>query len=831
MAMNLRLALRDLRGGLSGLRLLAICLFLGVAALAGVGSLTSAVLSGLADQGQAILGGDVQVEINQREATSEELAAFFAEGEVSRFTRMRAMATPVRGGDPVLVELKGIDSLYPLYGSFRLRPDAAAERPSGLEVAIGPELSDRLGVSVGDALRIGSAELRVVGIVAEEPDRVSQGFALGPSAIVDRAGLAATGLVQPGSLYISAYRIRIPAGASPAEVTQRLGRAFPAAGLKVEDRLNAAPGTRRFLERLGQFLTLVGLSALTVAGIGVGNGVASYLEGKRQNIAMLKTLGATSGTIFRLYLVQITMVAAAALLVGLAAGSLVPGIVTSMAGDLLPVAAGGAFYPRPLLLSAFYGALAALAFALVPLARARTVPAASLLRGGIDSAGRAPWWAYAGALAAGALITLVAVLTAPERLFALAFIGATLATVVLLAFLGWLVRRGVAVLPKPRSPMFRLALANLHRPGAQTGRLVVALGLGFTLVTTMTVIETNLSGQIRSTIPDRAPSFFLLDVPSASLAEFGRLAQDAAPGARLDLMPSLRGTVTAIGERRIADMAEPPEGAWFLRGDRNLSFAAAPPPGSRIVEGQWWPSDYRGPPLVSLDAENARAAGLGIGDSITVSVLGREITARIANLREIDWSRMGVNFVIIFAPGTFETAPHSLMGTASMDRDRERAFSRAATRRFPSVNAIRIRDVVASVSAIMEQLAAAVRAAGGVAILAAIAVLIGALAASRRARVYDSVLLKLLGATRGRILAIQAIEFSLLALILCGLSLMLGAGAGWYVIVQLFELPWAPDWTTVLVTLAAGAGLILLLGLLGTLPALTARPAQALRSL
>ncbi|MFN3726317.1 MAG: ABC transporter permease [Allosphingosinicella sp.] len=829
--MIVRLALRDLRGGLTGLRLLAVCLFLGVAALAGVGSLTSAVLDGLADQGQAILGGDVQVEINQREATPDELAAFQAEGEVSHFTRMRAMAVPVRGGDPVLVELKGVDSLYPLYGDFRLRPGALAERPSGNQVAIGPELAERLGIGVGDALRVGNAELRVIGVTAQEPDRVSQGFALGPTAMVDRAGLAATGLVQPGSLYISAYRIRAPAEADPAEVGRRLDVAFPAAGLKVENRLNAAPGTRRFLERLGQFLTLVGLSALIVAGIGVGNGVTSYLDGKRQGIAMLKTLGATSATIFRLHLVQIAVVAAAALLAGLAVGALVPTIVSSLAGDLLPVPPHGGLYAGPLLLAAGYGLLAALAFALVPLARARTIPAASLLRGGVNGQRRAPWWAYGGSLGAGAAIAAVAVLTAPERMFALGFILACLALLLLLALLGWLVRRAVAALPRPRSPLLRLALANLHRPGAPTGRLVVALGLGFTLVTTLAVIETNLSGQIRSTIPARAPNFFLLDVPSDGLADLRAVAEQAAPGARLELMPTLRATVTAIGGRRIADMAELPEGAWFLRGDRNLSFAATTPPGSRIVEGHWWSEDYHGDPLVSLDAENARAAGLGVGDTITVSVLGREITARIANLREVDWSRMSLNFVIIFSPGTFEGAPHSLMGTAHMARDQETAFARAVNRRFPSLSAVRIQDVVADVARIMGQLAAAVRAAGAVAILAGIAVLIGALAASRRARIYDSVLLKLLGATRGRILVMQAIEFGLLALILAALALALGAGAGWYVVVELFELPWGPDWTAVLGTLAAGAGLTLLLGLLGSLPALAARPAQALRQL
>ncbi len=829
--MTLRLALRDLRGGFAGLRLLAVCLFLGVMALAGVGSLTAAVLSGLSDQGQAILGGDVQVEMNQRAATPEELAAFAREGEVSRLVRMRAMAAPGGGGDPALVELKGVDDLYPFYGEFRLRDGALADRPRGMQVAIGPELADKLGVGVGSDLRIGEGTFRVIGVIESEPDWVSQGFALGPSAMMDVDGLNATRLIRPGSLFIAAYRMKIPATADPAEATRRLQRGFPAAGLKVEDRLNAAPGTRRFLERLGQFLTLVGLSALIVAGIGVGNGVGSYLDGKRGAIAMLKTLGATSAMIFRIYLVQIGLVAAVAILFGLAAGAAVPSLVVWAAGDAIPVPPGTGIYPFALILAAGYGLLAAFAFALVPLARARSVPSASLLRGGVEDSARAPFWAYAAALAAGAGIAALAVWTAPMPGFALGFIAAALLLLLLLSLLAAAIRWTLARLPKPRAPLVRMALANLHRPGAQTSRLVVALGAGLTLFTTLAVIESNLSAQIRSTIPARAPSFFILDVPSGDTERFRATAASAAPDAELRLMPSLRASVTAIGDRRIANMAELPEGAWFLRGDRNITFAAALPEGARVVEGEYWAPDYRGPPLVSLDAENARAAGLGVGDTLTVSVLGREVEARIANLREVDWGRLGINFVIVFSPGIFDAAPHSLMGTATMPTEREQAFARAINRDFPSVSAVRIQDVLSTVSGLMSQLAAAIRAAGAVAILAGIAVLIGALAASRRARVYDSVLLKLLGATRGRILGLQAMEFALLAFILSLLALALGTGAGWYVVVELFELDWSPDWGAVLATLGAGAGLTLVIGLIGALPALAARPAQALRAL
>ncbi|HEX8309265.1 MAG TPA: FtsX-like permease family protein [Allosphingosinicella sp.] len=831
MSLPLRLALRDLRGGLAGLRLLAICLFLGVLALAGVGSLASAITASLAERGQEILGGDVQLTVSQREAGPTELAALAREGRVSHITRMRAMAARLDGSESVLVELKGVDEAWPLYGTFRLRPGAPAERPRGGQVAVGPELAERLGVRVGERIRVGNAELQVVGLIAQEPDRVGQGFTLGSTALVDRAGLAATGLVQPGSLYTSAYRIQLRPGADAKAVAGRLGKSFGPSGFQVLDRTNGAPGTRRFIERLGQFLTLVGLTALIVAGIGVGNGVASYLDGKRASIATLKLLGATSRTLFLSFLFQVGLVAFAATIAGLAAGALVPAAVVALAGDSLPVPPRLALYWQPLLASAAYGLLIAAVFALVPIARARTVPAATLFRGDLEPSRWPGKAAVLIVLAAAAAIAGLAVGTAREPAFAAGFIGSALGLVLLLTLLGGLIRWTASRLPRPANPVFRIALANLHRPGAQTGRLVVALGLGLTLFTTLAVIESNLSGQMRTTIPAKAPSFFMLDIPVEEIGRFRTLASSAAPQGELVTIPSLRGSVVAVKGRRVADMGEIPPEAWFLRGDRGLTYSAALPEGSRIVAGRWWPSDYSGPPLVSLDVEAARAVGLGVGDPIAVSILGREIEARIASLREIDWDSMGFNFVIVFAPGTLESAPHSFMATISMPEAQERPFARAVSSAFPSVSAIRVKEVVETVSAMLSQLAVAVRAAASVAILAGIAVLVGALAASRRARTYDSVILKMLGATRGRILAAQAAEFAALALVVSLVALGLGSAAGWWVVVKIFELDWAPDWGTVGATLALGAVVTLVLGLAGALPALAARPARALRTL
>ena len=823
-----RLALRDLRGGLGGLRLLAICLFLGVAAIAGIGSLASAMTAELAARGRVYLGGDVQVTLSQRQATAPERAAIARLGRVSESAKLNAMVSRADGGQAALASLKAVDPLYPLVGRLALAPGG---RQQSNGILLEPALAERLGVRVGSRVRVGEAVLTVSGLIADEPDRVGEGFRIAPTAITSLAALDATKLVQPGSLYDWRYRVAMPRGADPAAAAERLKQQHGDSGWRVQDSSDGAPGIRRSIDRLGQFLTLVALTSLIIAGIGVGNGVGAYLDGKRGAIATLKTLGAPSALIVRIYLIEIALVGGAATLAALALGAIVPVLVTALAGSALPVPPRAGLYPLPLIEAALYGLLVAFAFALPPLARARTVRAATLFRGAVDPARRPSPAVLAGAAAALLLAAALAVATARDPLFAAGVLAAAAGLVALLGLLGMAIRWTAVRIPRPRRPLLRLALANLHAPAAQTGRLVVALGLGLTLFVTLAVIQTNLSGQFRHTVPVRAPSFFVLDIPADGMRAFRALGHRLAPDGDLVAVPSLRGPVVALNGRRVADMKQIPEGAWILRGDRGLTFAADLPAGSRITDGRWWPRDYAGPPLVSMDAEAGRILGLKIGDGITVSALGVEVPARIASFREIDWNTMGFNFVLIFSPHTFDGAPYNYMATLTVPPAGEEAVNRAVAQAFPSVSLIRVRDVIERVGNLFGQLATAVAAAASVAIAAGIAVLIGAIAAARRARVYDAVLLKLLGATRRQILFVQALEHGVLATLVAAVALAIGTGAGWYVVVELFDLPWSPDWPVVLATLGCGAFAILGLGLLGSLPALAARPSRALRTL
>ncbi|MFW2851968.1 ABC transporter permease [Sphingomonas sp. TX0543] len=824
-----RLALRDLRRGGRGLLLLAVCLFLGTAALAGIGSLAASMVAALDANGRQILGGDVELLVSQRRATVEELAAFASAGRVSEAISMRAMADA--GGPATLVDLRGTDAAWPLVGRFRLAAGALSDRPRGREIAIAPALAERLGVKPGDSLRVGAARLRVIGLIADEPDRLGAGFALGPPAIIDIAGLEATALVQPGSLYESRYRIALPDPASAGIVRDRLLKRLAGAGWTARTSDRAAGGLRRGIDQFGQFLLLVGLAALAIAGVGVGSGVAAYLAGKTRIIATLKVLGARSQTIAGIFLAQLGIVAAVGVTGGLAVGAAVPWIITAVAGAALPVPPRLALYPVPLATAALLAVLVALLFAIPALARARDVPAATLLR---DALAPRRWPApviIALMAALAAALVALAVLTASDRLLALGFVGAVGALIVLLWLVGISLRFLASRLPRPKAPLIRLAIANLHRPGAQTDRLVVALGLGFSLFVALAVIDSSLSSELRNAAPAKAPRFFAIDLQPDDAVAFRRAVDRAAPGATIETLPSLRGSIVALRGQRVADMKTLPEGAWVLRGDRTITWSATLPPRNAIVAGQWWPSNYRGPPLVSLEDKAASALGLKIGDSVTISVLGVDVPARIAALRKIDWGGLGLNFAIIFSPGYIEEAPHGLLASVYAAPAHDGAVARSVAAALPSVTLIRVGDVIGQLGAVLGQVAVAIRAAAAVTVAAGIAVLIGAVSASGRARRYDAVILKLLGGSRAQVLGAQAIEYAILSLLLAVVALTIGAGAGWYVVTQVFAIGWAPRWDTVAATLVAAMAVTLGTGVAGSLPALRARPAEALREL
>jgi putative ABC transport system permease protein len=382
---------------------------------------------------------------------------------------------------------------------------------------------------------------------------------------------------------------------------------------------------------------------------------------------------------------------------------------------------------------------------------------------------------------------------------------------------------------RPRQPMLRLALANLHRPGAATLPVVLSLGIGLTVLVASALVEGNLEREVEARIPAEAPAFFFIDIQPDELAGFADIVR-RIPGARFTEVPMMRGRITRLNGVPVERAAVKSDARWALNSDRGLTYAARLPAGSRLVAGRWWPADYRGPPLVSFDAALAQGMGLEVGDTLTVNLLGREVTARIANLRDIDWQRLGINFAMVFAPGTLERAPQTHLAAVYLRPDQEARLVGEVTRVFSNISAIETREALAAVDHILRMIGAAIRLTALFALAAGALVLGGALAAGHHRRVYDAVVLKVLGATRGAIIGAYLLEHGLLGVLSALVAAALGTLAAFFVVTRLWQTDWVFLPAPLLWTAAAATILALTLGFAGTWRALGSKPAPYLRN-
>jgi putative ABC transport system permease protein len=839
----LRFALRELRGGLRGFYVFIACIALGVMAIAGVGSVAASLAEGLAREGRTLLGGDVAFSLIQREATPDEVAFLRSRGQVSVAATLRAMA---RTGDGrlALVELKAVDSAYPMLGELTLQPtmpvaDLLTERDGAFGAAADSTLLARLDLKLGDRVSVGSATFQIRSVVDAEPDKLAGGLGLGPRFLVSEAALRATGLLQPGSLVRWIYRVKLPDEAAGDRAAGALiddtRSALPQAGWEIRSRSNASPQLERTISRFTQFLTLVGLAALLVGGVGVANAVKSHIDRRRDVIAAFKALGATGRDVFTIYLTQVIVLAGIGSVIGLAAGAALPFLIVGLFGKLLPLPLVPALHAGELALSFVYGLLTALAFGLWPLGRVHDVPVAALFREAVTSEWHRPRWRYLALMAVViALLIVVVIGLAYDKRVAAVFVASSIAVFALLrgiaAGLMALARR----LPRSHFTMLRLAIANIYRPGALTPSVVMSLGLGLAVLVTITQIDGNLRRQFLAALPDRAPSFYFIDIPTQEAGRFGEFLKTTAPQSTVEDVPMLRGRIVSAHGVKAEDLKASSDSEWVLQSDRGLTYTGEIPKGSKVVEGQWWAKDYDGPPLVSMEKKIADGLGLKIGDEIVVNVLGRDIPARIGNLRTIDWQGLGINFVLVFSPNAFKGAPHTHIATLTEthpDAAGDARIIKSVADAFPMVTSVRVREALETIGTVVTNLVLAIRGASAVTLISAILVLGGALAAGHRHRVYDAVILKTLGATRARLLGAYALEYLMIGFATAIFGVIAGSVAAWLIVTRLMTLSFV--WQAGSATFVVAAALIVTvgLGLAGTLLALNQKPATVLRNL
>ena len=842
----LRFALRELRGGMRGFRIFLGCIAIGVTAIAGATSMNQSVEAGIAADAQPLLGGDLQARISARPVSAAERAALEQAGGVSTHVQLRSMArTESEGGEVktrALIELKGVDGHYPLYGAISLDPmlpiqDALAQQDGVWGAVIDAPLLNRLQLKLGDTFKVGETDLQIRATIAYEPDRAISFTTAGPRVMISEGAIAATQLVREGSLVDYVYNIKLDGPETAETVRARLLAGFPSAGWRLRGLNQAARGLDAFVDNVTLFLTLAGLTALLTGGIGVANAVRAHLNGRLTTIATLKCLGAPADTIFAIYLIQLGVLAGIGIVIGLVVGAIIPMVAAAALGDLLPVKARLGIYPWALAQAAIFGTLTAALFTLWPLARARDIPPVALFRNLLATTGRLPRAKYLVAIGIIAVaLAAFTIATAERQSFAIYFVLGAAVSLGLFRLAAGLVMKLAVRLSAGRNsptagrPSLRLALANLYRPGSPTTSVVLSLGLGLSVLVAIALLQANLDRQIKDGLPADAPSMFFIDIQPHQTEQFAALV-GGMPGVHKVLTASMiRARISKIKGVPAAEAPTAPNSRWAVRGERGVSTAATLPEGARLTAGAWWPSDHAGENLVSIDAEVGKDLYLKLGDSITMDVLGREVTAKVSSFRDVRWQSGAMNFTLIFSPNALAGAPGISMATVNSDPGTEENIESAVLETMPNVTIIQVRQALDMLKDALDTLGIAVRLTAGVALVAGALVLAGAIAAGHSRRIYESVVLKVLGATRADVLRAFVFEYLLLGLATGMIAAVVGALAAWGVVTEIMHISWAIDLGLIAIVIVNCIAVTLFAGFTGTWRALGTKAAPLLRN-
>lgn len=814
-----RIAWRDLRGSSAAALIILGCLTLGVATITGIGSLRASLTDTLARDARALLGGDLVIESTYRELPPEELAQIVpADARVAHTVTTNAIAF-ADNGRQVPVALKAVGDAYPLYGAVGIEPamslaEALADGGALVEAA----LLQRLDVEVGDSLALGNGRVTVKGVLTAEPDAIGGFVGLGPRVMIDLATLDTLDILAPGALVRHKYGLAL---ADPLEAPARvlaLRHDFPEASWRAQTFKDVQPRIARNADRLAGYLSLAGIAALLVGGLGVGIVVDAHLQSRRRTIATFRCVGMTTRDVFLVCGLQVLLLCFGGILLGVVLGSALPFAVHLLPRDLLPIELLVGVQPGAILAAALFAAATAALFTVLPLLRAVSVTPAALFRDDALVAKSRPrrLRAWPWLLGLGLVLVLTALLAVPDPFVAMVFLGIVLVASLVMSGLARLGLKGAGWLARHTSGLWRLALGQLRRAERMTVASVVALAAGTAVLTTVVLVENGLRRELVQNRPVNAPSAIFIDIQESQQGTFEAVV-GAFPRARvLQMEPVLRARVVKIAGVPV-DQARIKENArWTVRQDRGLSFRADPPADATLTAGQWWPADYQGPPLVSIEDEIAEGYGIGVGDTVTFNVLGRLVDAEVANLRpNIDWSEGRIDFVFVLSPGVIDRAPHTLIASVEVPPEEQAALLDRMARELPNVTPFAIDELLTRITDILDKIGLAVRVMAAVTLVTGLAVLTSALVAARREQLRQTVLLKVVGAERRQIGALFLGQQAAIGAVAALLGAGLGLFASFAVLRFAFGLPWHPSFVPVTAVPVVAVLATLVLGALG----------------
>lgn len=841
----IQLGLLDMRGDIRRFGVLVVCLAVGTALIAGVSTVGTSIKQAVERDAAVIVGGDIELSRADRPGTAAELASIATFGKVAT-----VIDTNVRAKSPAndaFVDLISVGQGYPLAGAVMSEGLPAGTSPfdflglrDGMYGAlVDPLLLDKLGAKVGDTIQLAGTPFEARGTLLKLPDGAVRGFRLGLPTLISTEGFAIlsdTTSPLPGLGTYFRYKV-LADGHDAEQLRAGLVAALGDTGWTIRTPRDALGAMVRYYDLFMRFLVIVGLASLLIGGVSVWTGISAYISERASVIAVMRSVGASRARIFLHFFSQIATLALVGVGIGLLFGAGTGLLALPIVGQAIGVALPPALYAQPLLIAAAVGLVTAFAFSYLPLQQALNIEPIILFRSRGLASPQFAWRRLVASVqvipvlvSAIVFIWLAIVMTGDLPLVA-AFALVSVAAVVAFRLLTGLVIAALRRLPESANPVLRRALRGITSPDSNAPSVVISVGMALAMLIVVLALQTNLSNEYLGASVFDVPTFVASDLFQDETAKLREMQAEGGDIVDFTATPMLRGGVTAIGGTPVGALKpRGPEALFLLSGDVPLTYRAQLPPTSRLVEGEWWPADYSGPPLVSLHQSLRTGLGLKIGDEISFDIFGDSITARVASFRDYSWQG-GIDFLVAFAPGTLEAYPATLLGAVKAAPGREEAVEQSLAKALPDVRFIAIGETLDQITQALGQLSLAASLVGGLAVGNGLLVLIGSLAAGRQQRRADALITTVLGAQQPEIIAVFALQFLLIAVFAAILATLMGLAVAWTLTLALLDVDFTVNsWLLAAVT-AGAVAIVAALGATTVLGAFRTAPARLLREL
>ncbi|MFP6638077.1 MAG: FtsX-like permease family protein [Nitrospinaceae bacterium] len=847
--LNLRqlfaLVLAETRGAWRRMLFFILCIAVGVGAVMTVKSFSNLVSQTIQGQEKGLLSADLAIK-GSWEQNKEDLdiqkKVLPAETEFLFIKELHGMAkfnSPSTGAKPasLITELKAVSLTgpqYPLYGEFKSKPEKPlADLLVNDGAVVEPSFLIKTGLKQGDSFSLGKAKLRINGVVLSEPDRITRAFSIGPRVFISRASLNESGLVQPGSRVKHRTLIRLPSSIELEKALVLLERNLTDKSISIRTYKDMQSSLSSSIERMGQYLGALGVIALLMGGIGVAMIVRTFMAQKLDTLAILSCLGASSRTLFKVYLLQSMLMGLAGSVFGVCIGFSLTFLLPQKMEGLINLKLEPVFYWIPALQSLLLGCATTLIFCLWPLIRAVKTRPLRLFRRNFEEeeqGTRRERWISTIILGLG-LATMIC-WQAGSIKRGLIFLTALAISAGVFALASMLLLKLLKTLPPSGSMARRYGMSNLMRPNNQATSIITCLGMGIMLILTVRLVQMDMLAMLNKNTEMSPPNYFFIDIQHDQKQTFTQVLDRVAPEAERTITPLVRSRLHRIDDKLIEnwEYKDKRREEWFINREFVLTYMAGPPPkDNEVIEGTWWNEERAKNAEVSLEQDAAKRLHAKIGSELVIDIQGVPVSATVTSIRKVNWRNMRTNFYMIYSPGALDGAPITYVATVHVSDQKELELQHAIVEALPNITALSTRNIVNTIESTVSKLTTLVDFMSGFAIAAGLFILSGSIASTKYRRLRESAVLKILGAQRKVVTTILGIEYATLGVIAAFVGIGLAQGLSWAVMKYMIK----SDWHVQPATLAWAFGFAVLItvttGVLSSLDVIRNKPLKTIR--